>query len=199
MKPVHTMTTAVALALAAVACSKNDAGNDISINANRGADAAVSDVLGMNQAGVEAPATPLDATGFANAVAASDLFEIESARLVASKAGSTEIKSLALQLLSDHQKSGMELKAAAAKASPPLTVTPALGAEQRRLLNQLKATAGADFDRRFIDQQTNANQKALALLMDYVGNGESQPLKDFASKAIPVVEGHLDRLNSIRK
>jgi putative membrane protein len=199
VKPVNTMTIAVALALAAAACSKSDAGNDISINASRGEDAAVSDVLGMNQAGVEAPATPLDATSFANAVAASDLFEIESARLVSSKAGSAEIKSFALQLLSDHLKSGMELKAAAAKASPPLTVTTALGAEQQRLLNELKATAGADFDRRFIDQQTNAHQKALGLLMDYVGHGESQPLKDFASRAIPVVEGHLDRLNSIRK
>lgn len=199
MKPVHTMTTAVAVALAAVACSKNDAGNDIAINANLGEDAADSDVLGMNQAGVEAAATPVDAAGFANAVADSDLLEIESAKLGASKAGSAEVKALALQLLSDHQKSSLELKAAAARASPPLTVTPALDAEQQHMLNDLKATAGADFDRRFIDQQTNAHQKALALLQDYVGNGVSQPLKDFASKAIPVIEGHLDHLNSIRK
>ena len=48
------------------------------------------------------------------------------------------------------------------------------------MLDQLKAANGADFDRVFIDQQTNAHQKALAMLQNYVGNGNSQPLKDFA-------------------
>lgn len=199
MKPAHSVTIAVVLALATVACSKNNAGNDISNNANRGADAAVNDALGMKQAGQEVPTTPMTARGFANAAAANNLFEIESARLAAGRAGSAVIKSLAQQLRVDHEKSSAELMAAAARASPPLTVTPALDTERQNLLNELKATAGADFDRRFIDQQTNAHQKALALLQDYVGNGDSQPLKDFASKAITVVESHLDHLNSIRK
>ena len=130
---------------------------------------------------------------------ASDLFEIESAKLAASKAGSAEIKSLAQALLADHEKSTIDLKAAAAKANPPIAVIPALDAEEQGMLDDLKATGGADFDRRFIDQQTNAHQKALALLRDYVGSGNSQPLKDFAGKATNVVQGHLDRLNSIRK
>jgi len=199
VKPAYSVTIAVVLALATVACSKNNAGNDISNNANLGADAAVNDALGKKQAGQEVPTTPMTARRFANAAAANNLFEIESARLAAGRAGSAVIKSLAQQLRVDHEKSSAELMAAAARARPPLTVTPALDTERQNLLNELKATAGADFDRRFIDQQTNAHQKALALLQDYVGNGDSQPLKDFASKASTVVESHLDQLNSIRK
>ncbi len=194
-----TLTTMVALALTVAACNKEDAANNASADANLAGDAAVSDVLGMNQAGIEAAVTPMGTVAFVNAVAASDLFEIESARLAATKAGSAEVKAFAQKLTVDHAKSSSDLKAAAARVSPPVTVTPTLDAEQQRMLNQLKSAAGADFDRRFIDQQTNTHQKALALLQDYLANGDSQPLKDFASKARTVVEGHFEHLNGIRK
>ena len=198
---IGTLAAAMALVLAAAACNRPDGNtaNDLSTDTNLAEDSAVNDVLGANQSGSDAAKTPPDATGFVTAVAASDLFEIESARLAASKAGSAEIKSLAQALLADHEKSTTDLKAAAAKANPPIAVTPALDAEEQGMLDDLKATGGADFDRRFIDQQTNAHQKALALLRDYVGSGDSLPLKDFAGKATNVVQGHLDRLNSIRK
>jgi putative membrane protein len=78
-------------------------------------------------------------------------------------------------------------------------VTPALDAEKQAMLDELRAANGPDFDRRFIDQQTNAHQQTLVLLRNYVGRGQSQPLKDFASKSIKVVEGHLEHLNSIRQ
>ncbi len=193
------LTTVAALALAAAACDKTYTGNEISTETNLTEDSAVNDVLGANQVANEAATMPTDASGFASAVAASDLFEIESAKLAASKAGSAEVKALARMLRTDHEKSTADLKAAVAKASPAVTAASALDAEKQGMLDELKATDGADFDRRFIDQQTNAHQKALALLEKYVGAGDSQPLKDFANRAMPVVTGHLDHLNSIRK
>ena len=194
-----TLMLVAALALAAAACNGADAGNDLSTDANLADDAAVNDVLGGDQPRNDAADTPIDAAGFANAVAASDLYEIESGRLAAGKTGSPAVKAFAQHLVTDHEKSSAELKAAAAKASPPLTVTPALDSGKQALLDQLKAANGPDFDRRFIDQQTSSHQQALLLLRDYVGGGQSQPLKDFASKAITAVEGHLEHLNSIRQ
>lgn len=188
-----------ALALTAAACNNNGAGSDLSTETNLAEDAAVNDVLGAGQPGNDAADLPIDAAGFANAVAASDLFEIESARLAATKTGSAEVKAFAQHLLTDHEESSAELKAAAAEASPPVTVTPALDAEKQAMLDQLKTANGPDFDRRFIDQQTNAHQKALLLLQNYVGGGKSQPLKDFASKATTTVQGHLEHLNRIRQ
>ena len=195
-----TFAGAVALALTVTACNRNDdAGNTISTDTNLADDAAVNDVLGANlQANATAP-MPADATGFTNAVAASDRFEIESAKVAASKGGSAEVKAFAKQLRADHEKSSSDLKAAAAKATPAITVTPALDPEKQGMLDQLKAANGADFDRVFIDQQTNAHQKALTMLQNYVGNGDSQPLKDFASHAAAVIQGHLDQVNRIRK
>lgn len=187
-----------AVVIGAAGCNRTDATNDISTEANLAADSAANDVLGANEQ-ISDSSGPTDAAGFANAIAASDMFEIESAKIAADKASSAQIKSFAEQLRADHQKSSAELKAAAAKAPSPITVTPKLTAEQQGMLDQLKSAAGADFDRRFIDLQTNAHQKALALLQNYVGNGDAAPLKDFASKAATVVEGHLDHVNTIRQ
>ena len=189
--------TAVA-ALALAACDSNDAGNNLSTDTNLGADGAV---LGANEAtdNEAAVAMPTDANGFATAVAASDLYEIESGRLAQQKGSSADVKSMAEHLVTDHQKSTADLKAAAAKASPAVTVAPALDAEKQAMLDELKAASGADFDRKFLDQQTTAHQKALALLRNYASGGDSQPLKDFASKAATAVDGHLEHLNSIKK
>jgi putative membrane protein len=195
---ILTLTTAVALALGAAACTDNST-SDLSTDANLAEDMTANDVLGADQPGNDAAAMPTDAAGFAGAVAANDLFEIESARLAATKANSAEVKAFAAKLQAEHEQSSADLKAAAAKATPPVTVTAALEAEKQAMLDQLKAANGADFDRSFIDQQTTVHQQARALLENYVGAGDSQPLKDFAGKAKTAVQGHLDHLNGIRK
>ena len=194
---IATLTTVAALALAAAACnSSSEPANDLSTEPNLAADAAANDVLGANAAATDA-ATPTDANGFAAAVAATDLYEIESAKLAANKSASTEVKEFAGHLLTDHQKSTAELKAAASQGK--VTVAPALDAEKQAMLDQLKAASGAEFDRLFLEQQKTAHGKALALLQSFAKAGDTEPLKAFARKASGVVEGHIEHLNGIRQ
>jgi len=194
-----TLTTVAALALAAAACGNEPTSDDLSTEANLAEDAAADDVLGANAMtdNEAAVAMPTDANGFATAVAASDLYEIESSRLAASKGVSTEVKELAGKLLTDHQKSTAELKAAASQVN--VTVTPALDAEKQAMIDQLKAASGAEFDRLFIEQQKTAHRKALALLQSFASGGDAAPLKAFATKAAGVVEGHIEHLNGMRQ
>jgi putative membrane protein len=141
---------------------------------------------------------PTDSAGFANAVAAADLYEVESARLAADKASNADVKSLAQHIRTDHEKSTSELKSAAGTAN--ISVAPKLDAEKQGMLDQLKAAArGADFDRLFVEQQKTAHQKALALLKSFASGGDAEPLKAFARKASGVVEGHIEHLNGIRQ
>ena len=194
---ILTITAAALVALAAAACDNTDSNNQVSTDANlTEGDNAANAALG---AGLDQPATamPMAGADFAKAVAASDLYEIESAKLAAEKAQSAEIKSFAEHLRTDHEQSTKELSDAAKQAN--ITVTPALDAEKQSMLDQLKAATGADFDRRFIDQQTTAHQKAMAMLQNYASAGDTESLKTFAGKASTVVKGHLDHLDSIRK
>ncbi len=191
---IATLTSVAALALAVAACNNDrDSAGELSTEANLTEDMAANDVLGANAA----TAMPTDANGFATAVAGSDLYEIESAKLAATKSASTEVKELAGHLLTDHTKSTAELKSAASQAK--VTVAPALDAEKQAMLDQLKAASGAEFDRLFVEQQKIAHQKALTLLQSYARGGDTEPLKAFARKASGVVEGHIEHLNGIRQ
>ena len=190
---IATLTTVAAIALAAAACN-NEAGNDVSTDVNLAEDAAANDVLGANATNA---AMPTDASGFANAVAAADLYEVESARLAADKASNADVKSLAQHIRTDHEKSTSELKSAAGTAN--ISVAPKLDAEKQGLLDELKAAArGADFDKLYVEQQKTAHQKALDLLQGYSSGGDKESLKAFATKASGVVKGHLDHANSIK-
>ena len=184
---------ALAIAVAGCSSSDNEASNDLTIDNSVGTDMSANDT---NPASADAT-MPTDAAGFANMVAASDMYEIESGKLAADRAASADVKSFAAQLQTDHSKSTADLKAAAQGAG--ITVTPALDAEKQGMLDALKAAKGDDFDRLFIDQQTTAHQKALQLLQNYASAGDKDALKAFATKATAVVEGHLNHLNGIKK
>ena len=191
---IVTLTTVAAIALAASACNNNQASNDVSTDVNLAEDTAANDVLGAN---VTNAAMPTDSTGFANTVAASDLYEIESAKLAADKASNADVKSLAQHIRTDHEKSSAELKSAAGTAN--ISVVPKLDAEKQGMLDQLKTTArGADFDKLYVEQQKTAHQKALDLLRGYSSRGDNEALKAFATKASGVVQSHLDQANSIK-
>ena len=191
---IAALTTVAAFALAAAACN-NEAGNDVSTDVNLAEDTAANDVLGANVTGNAA--MPTDSAGFANAVAAADLYELESARLAADKASNADVKSLAKHIRADHEKSTSELKSAAGTAN--ISVAPKLDAEKQGMLDQLKTTArGADFDRLYVEQQKTAHQKALALLQGYSSGGDNEALKAFATKTSAAVKSHLDHANSIK-
>ena len=184
-------TATIAIALVASAC-RNEASNaDFNGDANL-AEADLDSALGANTAD---PALPTDAAGFATAIAASDLFEIESGKLAQQKGGSEAVKAFGKQLETDHSKSTADLKAAAAQSNVP--VAPALDAEKQSMLDQLKAASGAEFDRLFVEQQKTAHQKALSTLQGYAAGGDNDALKAFATKAATIVQGHLDHANGM--
>jgi putative membrane protein len=191
---IASLTTVAAFALAAAACN-TETGNDVSTDVNLAEDAAANDVLGANA--TANAALPTDASGFANAVAAADLYEVESARLAADKASNAEVKSLAQHIRTDHEKSTSELKSAAGTAN--ISVAPKLDAEKQGMLDQLKTAArGADFDKLYVEQQKAAHQKALDLLKGYSSGGDNEALKAFATKTSAAVKSHLDHANSIK-
>ena len=188
------ITTAAALTLALAGCSNQESSNELSTDVNLAEDATANDVLGANDAG-GATAMPSDAAGFATAVAASDLYEIESSKLALEKGSSAEVKSIAQMLQREHTKSTSDLKAAATSSN--IAVTPALDSEKQGLIDELKATTGADFDKKYLAQQRTAHQKALMLLQNYGNAGDNDALKSFAQTAQKMVEGHLDALNRV--
>jgi putative membrane protein len=167
----------LASALALAACGQSD-----------DADATAEDTAATEAATPATPAAPAP-QAFVDTVAASDMFEIEAAKLAQDMGTSDKIKAFAAMMIKDHTASSAKLKDAAGQVEG-VTVAPALTAKQQMDLDTLK-DAGDQFDALYAQRQVAAHNEALTLLKGYADNGTAEPLKGFASEAVPVVEHHL--------
>lgn len=185
---MHILIAGAAGSLALVAC-----GTDTSEDASAANELAAEETnVAMNDAAEPA----LAAQEFVTAIAGSDMYEIESGKLAQEKATAADLKSFGEMLVTDHTKSTTQLKAAAAEASPPLTVPATMPPDLQAKIDALRAASGAEFDRLFVEQQIEGHRKALDMLRAYASSGDQQPLRDFASTAQGVVEGHLNQISS---
>ena len=132
---------------------------------------------------------------FTDKAAASDMFEMESAKLAQQMSKDQAVKDFAAMMITDHGKSTANLKAMVAKA-PSVTLAPKLSAEQQANLDALK-NSGANFDSTYKQQQVAAHQTAVAMLNGYAANGTDAGLKSFAAETAPVVEGHLKKAQAL--
>ncbi|MBW4331459.1 DUF4142 domain-containing protein [Stakelama sp. CBK3Z-3] len=133
---------------------------------------------------------------FADTVAQSDAFEIQSAKIAQTKATSQDLKDFAAKMITDHGKSTADLKTAATKVDG-VTPDAALPPELQSKIDALNAASGDSFDDLYKSQQREAHQNALNLLQDYADNGSADPFKDFASKTASVVKSHLELIENL--
>jgi putative membrane protein len=183
MKTRLTIATALALALAACGSQEQAA-------APKGDDPSA---LPSPVAQVPDTSTP---QGFVDAVAASDMYEVEAAKLAQEMGTSKKVKDFALTMIEDHTASSEKLGVAVAAAANELAVEAELTAKQRQDLDALKA-AGDRFDQVYAQQQVAAHQDALALLKRQVETGTVEQLKTFAKETATVVQGHLEKAREL--
>ncbi len=157
------------------------------------------DVAAANDMAGNETATAPAAADFVSQAAASDLYEIEAGQLAAEKATDGDIKAFGQMLATDHRRSSEELKAAAGGLGPAVSVPTALPTDKQARIDALRAANGAEFDRLFLTQQVEAHSAALELLNSYASGGDAEPLKAFAAKAAPVVEGHLEKARTLQQ
>ena len=191
--------TAAALAFALAACGSQSESENAPAGGEATGEVAAAPDAGATGAGATgaAPAdAPTAAPQFVAMAASGGMYEVESSQLAKQQAKNADVKAFADMMIRDHTKANEELKAAAGKASPPPTVPTALNPEHQSMLDQLKS-AGANFDKTYLDQQRTAHEKTLALLNGYASGGDSQPLKDWASKTKPAVQQHLDKVQQL--
>lgn len=139
-----------------------------------------------------APATVTMATDFVPMAAASDMFEIEAAKVAQTKSTNAEVKKFAAEMIAAHTKSSADLKKAIADSGQTMTPPATLPADKQAMLDSLKAADAASFDKMYVDGQVVAHQEALNLMQGYADGGDVPAIKAFATATAPVVKGHHD-------
>lgn len=183
-------------ALALTACHKTDTTDASAMNTT----AATATTNEMTTANDLAPAAPAKSAGqtFANTVAASDAFEIETSKLALANATVPAVKAFAQKMIEAHTTSTAKLTAISASGTPGITPDAALTADQQTTLDALRASSGKAFDQAYVADQIAGHQKTLDALRSYSTAGDVQQLKMFATTLIPIVTAHLNMAKGLK-
>jgi putative membrane protein len=153
---------------------------------------------GPESAGANNAAATLPAgQAFANAAAASDAFEIATSKLALDKASKASEKKFARQMITAHTASTEKLKTVASGLSPAIMPDPTLSADQQKIVTDLQAKSGANFDSAYKMAQIDGHQKTLDAIKSYAASGDVPALKTFASGLVPTVAAHLNMAKSL--
>lgn len=136
---------------------------------------------------------------FVDKAARSDAFEIAAAEIAEKNASMAGVKDFARMMVTAHKESTAKIKKAASAATPPVTPDATLTADQKSELDKLRGLKGKDFDKAYIDNQTDAHDDALSLMKKYAADGGVESLKAAASEIAPVVQEHLDKAKALDK
>ena len=134
---------------------------------------------------------------FVTMAVSSNMFEIESSRLALEKSENAELKRFAQHMIDDHTKAGADLQAALA-AGPKSDIPNRLDPKHERMLEELRAASGTQFNALYMQQQQAAHEEAIGLFQGYSMNGEAGPVKEFAAQTLPTLEMHREMLGKVR-
>lgn len=181
------------LILGACGSRENDASGTSTTAADDSA-AATTTMASPDASGAVAGAgVPLTGQAFASAMAASDRFELESARTVQSAGVAGAVREFAQMMIEDHQTSTNNLRETIGQVEQlKLDASPEMTAEQNSMLADLKASPNDKVAALYARQQVAAHERALAMLQAYSLSGDTKPLMDFAGKTAQVVSQHLE-------
>ena len=205
MKRMLACSAALAAALALAACGDREgsdqgaieeASSASGIGSNPAVNAA-QDAAGAAvgaAAGLTAAATPESA---ASAMAVSDMYEIQAARVALEKSQNAQVKAFAQRMIDHHTTMSNELKAAVAGSGETITLPTQLDERRQGMVDNLKQAPAAGFDGVYVNQQVAAHTEALQLAETYAGNGGNAALKAHAAKGVPTIRQHLEQARTL--
>ena len=184
-------------ALALAACAKKD---------NNAADTtAASSTTTTDSSAMSASSTSSGNWSDANIVAMLDeanAADSSAGAVAATKGTAAAVRDFARRMMRDHH----QLRVQGADLAKKLNVTPSAPSDDpvpgmaQNETNTLNSTAkGKDFDKAYIDAEVDAHKAVLDLATKAAAQTQNAELKNLIQKAAPVIQGHLDKAESIQK
>jgi putative membrane protein len=135
-------------------------------------------------------------TTFAMKAAQGGMAEVQMGKLAAEKAGSADVRAFGQQMVDDHSKANDDLKSVAEKEG--MTLPADMNAHQHAMYSRLEKLSGAAFDRAYVGDMVMDHQEDVKEFQKETNSGKDDQIKAFASRTLPVIQGHLDKIKSIQ-
>jgi putative membrane protein len=146
-----------------------------------------------------------DARQFAEQAAKHNNAEIQLGKLAGGRAQNPQVKQFAQMMVADHTKSLGDLKQTVSQHDVQLVGE--LPDESEDLMERLRTLQGREFDREYVDAMVDAHKEMHAMISGRVDDSRREatpsPLEtavnQWASKALPAVQGHLDKAQQLQQ
>ena len=138
----------------------------------------------------DARAQSMSAQDFLNQAVPSNEFEVTSSELALQNSQSEDVGMFAEHMIHDHTEAGTKMEAAAAEQG-------SLEAKHQGMMDELSGTSEEEFDQLYLSQQLTAHEEAVALFSSYAQEGEEGPVKATAQELLPILEEHLQEVQSL--
>ena len=156
-----------------------------------------------------------DSQTFVNEMAVAGMAEVELGTLATQRAQNPDVKAFGQMMIKDHTQANSELTQIAKQMKA--TVPTQLDMKHRDLRDRLSKLNGAEFDREYMTAMVAGHEEVLAKLKAKTGatststsaarpaesvattGSQDAALTQWASKALPTVEQHLDRAKALQQ
>jgi putative membrane protein len=133
---------------------------------------------------------------FAMKAAQGGMAEVQMGKLAADKGNSTDVKAFGQQMVDDHTKANDDLKSVAEKEG--MTLPTDMNAHQHAMYSRLEKLSGAAFDKAYVTDMVKDHQEDVKEFQKESNTGKDDQIKAFASRTLPVLQSHLDKIKSIQ-
>ncbi|MBN8417748.1 MAG: DUF4142 domain-containing protein [Verrucomicrobia bacterium] len=122
--------------------------------------------------------------------------EVKLATLGTQKAERADVKELATMLVADHTKANEELSALAASKNVQLSAV--IDPDAASEFKDLEKESGKGFDKAFLSHMQDSHKSAVSNFEDAAKNAEDADVKAWASKTLPTLKAHLDKIKELQ-
>jgi putative membrane protein len=132
---------------------------------------------------------------FFKKAAEAGLAEVAAGQDAQSKGSSPAVKDFGAMMVKDHTAANRKLEAIAASKGVELPTEP--GVKHKAMKKAMDMKSGASFDKSYVNGQIKDHKDTIELLQKEIDTGKDPEAKAFALQTLPIVQGHLDKVNQI--
>ena len=99
-------------------------------------------------------------------------------------------------MIDDHTKANDELKTVAQGSNMNLPAD--IDAKHQAKYDKLSKLSGADFDKAYVKDMVMDHQEDVKEFQKESTKGKDEQVKAFATKTLPILQGHLDKIKGIQ-
>jgi putative membrane protein len=138
------------------------------------------------------------AEAFVKEVAATDLFEIASAKL-ATQRGDDNVKAFAEKMIEDHSETTNALKELASSGKVHAELPADMTIHQTSQMKRLESLQGPAFKKQYVMDQALTHKNAALLFKRYSDGGDNPDLQAFAKKYLAAIQMHWQMTQQLNK